>query len=102
MVSPTLLRRASRKLGKLAASPSHDKGGNKGMSLLKEVYCCWPVACSLRATLQKEFAITICRLQRAIIDRGYVGPDLGRASGGWGTLRSGPGSRKENRLRLYN
>ena len=47
------------------------------MSWLSQVYCRWPVACSLSATLQKEL----------MEDNG---PDLG-GFGGWG-LRSGPRS----------
>jgi len=43
-------------------------------------------ACSPNATLQKQFAITICRLLRAIIDCGNNGPDLGGVSGGWGEI----------------
>jgi len=55
------------------------------VSRLRLVYCRWPVACNPTATPQKEIAITICRLRRAIINCGNDDPDLW-GFGGWGEI----------------
>ena len=67
------------------ALTNHDKGKKKQkpLSWPRQIYCRWSTACSLNATPQKEL----------IVDN--VGPDPGQTSfGGWGTLRSEPGSRR--------
>ena len=62
------------------------------MSWLSQLYCRWPVACSVNATPQEEFAITICCPLPAIINRIYVGPDLVGIVSGDGDGGSGPRS----------
>jgi hypothetical protein len=74
---------------KLAASPNHDKGGNKGMSWLKQVYCRWPVACSLSATLQKQLRSQFAAYGAPHLIVDNMAPTSG-GSGDGGEIGAGP------------
>ena len=60
---PQRCRRATGPNHELALVMAKERAG----VMAEQVYCRWPVPCNLNATLQKEFAITICCLLRAII-----------------------------------